>query len=98
MPSVICVTFESPCRPLRNIGLHPITLLNILMPRYSKAHLNAKCHEVTLVMKLMTTNVTYRTPQNWVCDTITHVTLNIINCVHHLWYLVSLTLWNYARL
>ena len=46
-------TLQSTCRPLCNIGMHFITLLNILMPRYQKTHLNAKCHEVTHMMKLL---------------------------------------------
>ena len=53
MPSVICIHFQSTCRPLCNIDIHLKTLLNILMPRYSWAHLNAKCHEVTLTVKLL---------------------------------------------
>ena len=73
MPSVIC-------RPLCNIGMHLITLLNILlMPRYQKARSNAKCHEVTLMVKSLVIIVTYHTPQNRVIDTIIHVTLNTIN-------------------
>ena len=34
MASVICIHFSQLCRPLCNIGMHLITLLNILMPRY----------------------------------------------------------------
>ena len=36
-----------------NIGMHLIRLLSIHMPRDKLVHLNAKCHEVTLILKLM---------------------------------------------
>ena len=53
-------------------------------------HLNAKCHEVTLMMNLSIIDVTLHTPQNRVSDTVTHGTLNFINgalwtgsfCIH----------------
>ena len=34
MSSVTCVQFQSTRRPLSNIGVHLITTLNILVPRY----------------------------------------------------------------
>ena len=62
MPSVIHIHFLLTCRPLCNIGIHLITLSNILMPKYYQfAHLNAcaKCHEVTLmVIKVLIISVT----------------------------------------
>jgi hypothetical protein len=62
--------------------LHLKALLNILMPRYELAHLIAKCHEVTQMMKLLISGVTKHMPQNRVSDPITHVSLNTINDVH----------------
>ena len=55
MPSVNCVQyFRQTCRPLCNTCIvHLITLLNTLMLRYHYALLNAKCHKVTLTMKLL---------------------------------------------
>ena len=41
-------------------------------------HLNAKCHEVALIVKLLITSVTWHTPQNRVSGGITHVTLTTI--------------------
>jgi hypothetical protein len=46
------------------------------MSRYWQVDLNAKYHEVTIVVKLLINNVTYHTPQNRANDTITNVTLN----------------------
>ena len=37
-------TLQSTCRPLCNIGMHLITILNMLMSRDQKDYLNAKCH------------------------------------------------------
>ena len=77
----LCI-LQLTCRPLCNVHKHNIhltTLLTIVMPRYYKAHLNTKCREVTLVMKLLIINVTQNMPQNRVSDTITHVTLNTMN-------------------
>ena len=54
---------------LCNIGNHLITLLNIFMPKYQYAHLNATCHETTLLVKLLIINVTQYTIQNRVSDT-----------------------------
>ena len=72
---------SSTCRPLCDVGIHPITLLNILMPRCQQADLNAKCHEATLMVKLLVMGVTQHTPQNKVSDIVTHVALNTINGV-----------------
>ena len=70
MQSVICV------HVLVNLG---ITLLNIPMPKYLKAQLNANCHELTLMVKLVIIIVAYYMPPNRVSNTIMHVILNIIN-------------------
>ena len=60
--------------------MHLDTLLNILMPR--QVHLNAKCHEVELMVKLLNINVILHIPQNRVLsDTITQVTLKTVNDV-----------------
>jgi hypothetical protein len=77
MASGICIHFSQLVDHC-NINIHLIALLNILMPRYWKAHLNAKCHEVTLIVKLLIISVTQHTPQNKASGTITHVTLNTI--------------------
>ena len=76
MSSVIYVYFYSSCRPMCHIGIHLITLLNVLVP----LHLNAKCHEMTLIMMmLLIFDVTSHMSQNKVSDTIiTHVTLNTV--------------------
>ena len=67
-----------------NIGICLITLPDILMPIYYWAHLNANCHEMTLIMQLLVISVNYHTPQNRISDTIiTHVTLNTMSCVVH---------------
>jgi hypothetical protein len=50
--------FNQPIDPLCNVNMHLITLLNILVPKYQYAHLNAKYHETTLVMKLLIICVT----------------------------------------
>ena len=68
-------------RPMCDISIHLITLLNILMPRYQDVHLNANYHEVALMMKLLVTSVTWRRPHNKVSDTNSHATLNTINGV-----------------
>ena len=49
MSSVILCTLRSTYRPVCNISIHLITLLNIL----GKCSLNTNCHEVTLIMKLL---------------------------------------------
>ena len=76
---------QSTCRPLCKMiggrGVHLITIFNILMPRQQQVHLNTKCHEVTLQVKLLNISVTQDTPLNRVSDIITHVTLNTINFV-----------------
>ena len=64
-------TLHSTCRPLCNISMHLITILNMLMPRYQQAHLNAKCHEMAIMMKFLIINVTQRMPQNRLNDAIT---------------------------
>ena len=51
------------------------------MPRNLVSTLDAKLHEVTLVLELLNISVTKRTPQNRVSDTTTHVTLNTIKGV-----------------
>ena len=53
----LCIV-QSIRRPLCDIGMHFITLLNTLIPRYYKVHLNAKCHEVTLMAKYLIISVT----------------------------------------
>ena len=68
-------------RPMCDISIHLITLLNILMPRYQDVHLNANYHEVALMMKLLVTSVTWQRPHNKVSDTNSHATLNTINGV-----------------
>jgi hypothetical protein len=37
-------------------------------------HTNVKCHEATLIMKLLVTNVTHHMPQNRVSNIVKHVT------------------------
>lgn len=75
LPRSLMVGSQSGCRPLCNIGiLYFITLLGILMLTYQRAYLNAKFHEVTLMVKLLFC-VTWHMPQNRVSDTKTHVTL-----------------------
>ena len=69
------------------------------MPRHQYAHLNANYHEVTLMVKMLTINVTYHTPQSRVNATNTHVTLNTITNVlqvHHVRRSVSLAIQNHA--
>ena len=70
-------TFWSTCRPLCNICIHLITLLNILCVKILKAPLNAMCQKGDT--KLSTINVTYHTPPNRVSDTTMHVTLNTMH-------------------
>ena len=50
---------------------------------FNKHTLNAKCHEVILLDKLLIMSVTSQwfIPQNGLSDTLIHVTLNIINFV-----------------
>ena len=45
-------------------------------------HTNAKCHEVTLMIKLLAISVTWHRPHNKVNDIIKHVTKNTINDIH----------------
>jgi hypothetical protein len=52
------------------------TKSNILMLRYKYVHLNVKCHEVTLTVKLLIISRTLYSPQNRMIGTITHVTLS----------------------
>ena len=52
---ILCST----CKPLCKIlGMHFVTLLNIIMPSYYSTHLSTKCHELTLTVKLLIINVT----------------------------------------
>jgi len=48
---------QSTCRPLCDVSIHLITLLNILMPRYQYTQSDAKCHEMTLMVKLMVVSI-----------------------------------------
>ena len=67
MLSAICVHFYSTCRSLCNICIHLInTIAKILMPRYQYT----KCHEVTIIVKLLIISVTQHTLQDRVNDTI----------------------------
>ena len=34
---------DANCIPLCSRGIHPVILLNILMPKYQQTHLNTKC-------------------------------------------------------
>ena len=49
-----------------------MTLLNTPLPRYQYVHLNAKCHEVTLIIELLIVILTYHMSQNRVNDTKYH--------------------------
>ena len=49
--------------------------------KYQIMHLNAKYHEMILMMKLLNMNVNQHVPQNRESDIITHVTLNTVNNV-----------------
>jgi hypothetical protein len=44
-------------------------------------HLNAKCHAMMLMAKLLIISVTYDTSQNKLSDTIMHLTLIAMNSV-----------------
>jgi hypothetical protein len=68
-------TLWSICRPLWNIGIHLITLLNILVSRYQQAHLNVKSQEAILMVKLLVIVYPSIRLKNRISDTITHVTL-----------------------
>ena len=48
-------------------------------------HTNSKCHEVTLMVKLLTINVMWHRPRNWVSDTITYGSLYTTNNVGEKW-------------
>ena len=44
-------TLKSTCRPLCHIGMHLITILNILMPKILVSALERQCHDVTLMVR-----------------------------------------------
>ena len=73
MVSVNCVHFQSGYGPFCNTCIQLTTILIILMRRLRWVHLNAKCHEVTIVVvKLLVISVT-------LSGTITHATLKTTN-------------------
>lgn len=75
-------TLYSPFNPLCNIGIHLIAILLSYSCRHFRlAHLNAKPHEMTLMMIQVVDYERNDRPQNKVNNTITNLTLHIINVV-----------------
>lgn len=75
-------TLYSPSNSSCNIGIHLIAILLAYSCRhFRKVHLNAKPHEVTLMMIQVVYYECNDRPQNKINNTIINLTLHIINVV-----------------